>query len=147
MKNLSWTLRYVLVTMVLVLVVACAAVVGAKNAGIIYVHDKDAIVVRPEAQLSQNECDSINAILPKYDKHLYRIRTYKAGKLTREKGQLNLNKIQAGLGSDISAKAKSTGFTGCSVAFGDATTFQSLMPQRKDLLKNLKSILRNYDIE
>jgi hypothetical protein len=149
MKDLSWTLRYALVTMVLVLVVACAAVVGGKHAGVIYVHDKDAIVVRPEAQLSQNDCDSIKAILPKYDKRLYRIRTYKAGKLTREKGQLDLNRIQAGLGSNISAEAKSMGFTGCSVAFGDGhnTTFMNLMPQRKDLLKSLESILRNYDID
>jgi len=143
MKKLSGTYKSILLPVLVVALFACAGLNGAKSGGIVY--GKEYIVIRPAAQLSEDACDDIKGILPNYDKHLYRIQTYKTGKLKSEKGSLALNNIQGGLGSDVSKEAKSMGFTGCAVAFGDSTTFQNLMPAREDLLRKLKHILEKYN--
>jgi hypothetical protein len=144
MKNLSGTLKFVLVAIALALVVACATV--AKN-GIIYGKENgaDYVIVRPKAQLPPEDCDSLNGALRKYSLYLYRIQTYKAGKRKSEKGKLDLDRIQHGLASEVANEAKTMGFTGCAVAFGDSSTAQqNLSAQRKDLLEKLDRILKKY---
>ena len=87
MKNLSGTLKFVLVAIALALVVACVTL--AKNGGISYGKENGAayVIVHPKAQLSQEDCNSLNAALRKYNTYLYRIQTYKPVK-EKAKGQI-----------------------------------------------------------
>jgi hypothetical protein len=146
MKSFSGTPNFVLLAIALVLVVACATVVGTKNGGIIYGKERDVdyVIIRPKAQLSQVDCDSLNVALRKYNNHLYRIQTYAAGKRISETGQLDLNRIQHGLAYEVANEAKTMGLTGCGLAAGNSCTKQNITAQRKELLGKLEPILKRY---
>jgi hypothetical protein len=146
MNNLSGTLKYGSVAVVALFLVACACLSGIKNPGITCGQDSygaEYILITSKAGLPGQTWTEINQSLGNYNNHLYIVRRYKNGKVKEEKGALALKKIQKGWSSDLLQGEKDyTGYVG---VFGDSCTWQSLLPQREALLRQLKGTLKKYN--
>lgn len=70
--------------------------------------EKDGILIHPGAKISKSDQNALNDILTKYNKSLYKIETYKNGKLKKTQGQLSDVYIDKTIASEA-ADAKATG--------------------------------------
>jgi hypothetical protein len=129
MNNLSGTIRYVLVAVAaLLLIVGCS--------------DKRfwAVQVRPGSDAGKHGCATINHILAQYDKSLYRIQTFKKGKLVSEKGTLSPTWMPEGLIAQVAREAKEQGFTGCAIEACDSKGTSSTNPHPLQTVADLKKL-------
>jgi hypothetical protein len=154
MKNLPRTIKYLLVIVALIAIVACAALVQSKKGGVKI--DEYGVEITPEAKVSANDWNTINSILKKYRKSLYRIQTFKNGNLTGTRGALDEKYMRGGLVSEVAKAAEATQFNGSAIqlAFTSSTKRQPPPPppppteleQAKKLMAEpeLRTILERY---
>jgi hypothetical protein len=144
MKILSKAFQYVLVALgAVVFIVACATYAKSKSGvemGQYYA------IIYPDAKLPDVNCDAVNRVLKKYDKSLYKIQTYKDGKLIKARGQLAEKYMRAGLVAEVTQKAQTTNFTGCAIQAGSrSTTLQTMVPQMDEMVNKLRPTLEKYN--
>jgi hypothetical protein len=73
--------------------------------------EAEQILIHPRGpKLSQDDEKAMDGVLQRYNKSLYKIRTYEDGKLVRTRGRLNDLKIDKGLASEV-AEAIQNGFS------------------------------------
>jgi len=65
--------------------------------------DENHIVVHPMTKISKEDAKAINDILTKYDKSLYKLDTYKDGKLKRTQGALSDVNLDQAIASELTA--------------------------------------------
>jgi hypothetical protein len=118
MKSLSATVKFVVGAIgVALFVVAYAAYAKSKSS--VEVGDNYAIIY-PQAQWSGNNCDELSRVLSKYNKSLYKIQTYKDGKLVKTQGKLDESVMRRGLVSEVARRAEEMKFTGCAIEAGQS---------------------------
>jgi hypothetical protein len=120
--------------------------------------DKDAIIIHPGTNLSAKDEKALDQIMQKYDKALYRIDTYKNGKLVRRLGTLKNSQVDKKVASEV-AQAKAEGESDRTVQFEwrqlrtppivTGQVISKPAPERApadapELLKELKPILQKY---
>jgi hypothetical protein len=105
----------------------------------------EGIVIHPGTKLSKSDEKALNDVLSKYSKTLYRVETYKNGKLTKAVGELKLDKKTS---SEI-ANAKAAGLTDWTGIFFGATKNSAPRALTEDknakvLIEQVKPILQKY---
>jgi hypothetical protein len=147
MKTLSKAFRYVLFALAaVVFVVACATYAKSKG-GVMM--QKNGILILPEAKISKSDCDQLNAILKKFDKSLYRLETYRQGKLKNTEGALSDLCIDHAFVSKF-ASAKDIGLSDCTAQIGTCwgPDLLSKCPIKKkgaaELLERVGPLLQKY---
>jgi hypothetical protein len=112
MKNLSRTLVYVSVAITLVWITGCKIFEASEG------YDHKCAEIRPGWEVSKTGCATVDQILAKYDKSLYRIQTFKKGKLVKEKGTLSPDYMPYGRIAQVAKEARDLKFTGCAIQAG-----------------------------
>jgi hypothetical protein len=127
MKALPRTVRYLVIAIGLMIIVAYALAIETeqgvqvgKNACVdaegrtrdIY------MIIRPEANVSGTQATEVKQKLSMFDKSLYKIRTYKNGTVDATDGELDDKIMQTGLAANVDDQAKSTHFTGITLQVG-----------------------------
>ena len=113
MKTLPGTLRYLAAAVALlcgIIAFSCAHLQKGRAKKIAV--QEHGIEIHPAAEVSQTDQSAMNTILRKYDKSLYKIQTYKNGKLESSRGGLSNVFIDKTLTSEIAQKAEA-GFSYC----------------------------------
>jgi hypothetical protein len=87
MKNLPRILKYVGLIIGVSSIFTALAFATRKSAKITF-EDDTGITIHPFTQISERDEKAMNDVLKKYDKSLYKIQTYKEGKLQKTKGRL-----------------------------------------------------------
>lgn len=109
--------------------------------------EKKGIVLHAGAKLSKSDEKALNDVLKSYDKSLYRIETYKKGKLVNRKGELKDVDVDKKTASEVT-NAKAAGVTFDTVVFVEGPNTQMLAmrekPRSKELIEQLKPILEKY---
>src|SRR3954452_21286599 len=100
---------------IVLLALASIPVLAQKEKGTVSVQ-KNAIIIRPGTTLSPSDEKALNDILKNYDKALYKIRTYKKGKVVKTQGELKDVFIDSKVMSDL-AKAKDEGVSDKTIQF------------------------------
>ncbi len=106
MKTRTGSGRLVLLTIVTTIMFAAAGFAEEK-AGKVEIKDKF-ILVHPGTKLSKADARALNDVLKKHDKSLYRIETYKDGKVTTTRGTLSDMYLDQTTVAEL-AQAKSSG--------------------------------------
>jgi hypothetical protein len=98
----------------LLLVGVCVALLGvaqfvaltraAAPSGTVTIKE-DVILIHPGTKLTQDDREQLNEALSSYDKSLFKVQTYKSGKLTRTMGELSDVLIDQALVSEVAAAA------------------------------------------
>jgi hypothetical protein len=173
MKSLSMMLKFVVTGIgVALFVVVCTAYAKSKSG--VEMGENYAIIY-PQAQWSGNNCDELNRVLSKYDKSLYKIQTYKEGKLVKTQGKLEESVMRRGLVSEVTRTAQEMKFTGCAIEAGrsnlptramtkkargeeepspspspsaspgGSTTLQTLIPKIAEMAKKVQPVVDKYN--
>lgn len=142
METLRKTIRLLLLVVGMVLVLAVPGF--AQDGGVTI--QKEAIIIHPGTKLSKSDEKALNDVLSKYSKKLYRVETYKKGKLTNAVGELKLDKTMS---SEV-ANAKVAGLTDFTGIFFGATKNSAPRALTEDknakvLIEQLKPILQKYN--
>jgi hypothetical protein len=123
--------------------------------------DNGAGIVIPGTEISNEDGEAMNAILKKYDKEIYKLRTYENARLTKTKGSLQDLVLDRELLSAMAVNVKKAGFTHFAVQLGICNyAHRPLGPSTtpvgsgvgpaqhirasKELVSELKSILDKY---
>jgi hypothetical protein len=150
--------RFGLLALALLFVAACTCV--TIKSGLIRCEHYVAIL--PEANISAKDCADIRSVLKRFDKHLYRIQSFKNGKLVGSVGMLDGECMREGLVAEVAKQAKETRFTGCALQAGvkgtsstnkgtsstkgmPSSTCRNLIDKGTDLVASLKPILDRYN--
>jgi len=101
------------------------------------------IIIHPSVQLSKEDEKALDDILHKFDKKLYRVQRYDKGKLTKDLGEMKLNRA-------VEADLEATKQEGTSDSMGLFATLT--IPHRvksetdaAPLLEQIEPILQKYD--
>jgi hypothetical protein len=112
------------------------------------------IIIHPGTKLSNSDETALNNVLSKYDTKLYRVETYKNGKLIKTVGELKLDKETASEVANAKGSRhnviKEAGLTDSTVIIAGST---KQVPTRavttdekaKALINQLKPILQKYN--
>lgn len=73
---------------------------AAAPSGTVTIKD-DVILIHPGTKLTQEDREQLNQVLSSYDKSLYKVQTYKSGKLTRTMGELSDVVVDQALASEV----------------------------------------------
>jgi len=112
MKNMPATVNWLLFAAAVVfgiVVYSCTSQTGSEHGGKISI-TKDHILIHPGAEISREDQEAMNAVLSHYNKSLYKLQTYKNGKLVETRGKLSDVKIDKSLTSEV-AQAIQNGFS------------------------------------
>ena len=127
MKAPPRTVRYLVVAIGLMIIVAYALAIGTeqgvkvgKNA---FVDAKGRtrniyMIIRPQANVSGTQATEVKQKLSMFDKSLYKIRTYKNGTVVATDGELDDKIMRSGLAANVDHQAESTHFTGIALQVG-----------------------------
>ena len=108
-----------------VFIVACATI--GRSTGPIEFGDYYAVIT-PDAKVSQSDCEALNRVLSKHHKIIYRIETFRNGRLMGTRGRLSEKCMREGLVAEVAQKAKATSFTGCALQAGFGTSSTNPRP-------------------
>jgi hypothetical protein len=143
--------------------IGAGGLLGQEKSGKVTI-ERDNIVIHPGAKISKEDEKALNDILKKYDKSLYKVETYKGGKVAKQQGQLSDVAIDKQVESELNA-AKAQGVSDKTVQFvwrqfnppplarGMTTHVEQVPPppppvrpaaQGKQLVDELKPILQKY---
>jgi hypothetical protein len=127
MKALPRTVRYLVIAIGLMIIVAYALAIETEQGVEV---GKDAcvdaqgvtrdiyMIIRPEANVSGTQATQITEKLRTFNKSLYKIRKYKKGTVDTTDGDLDDKIMQTGLAVNVDDQAKSTNFTGIALQVG-----------------------------
>jgi hypothetical protein len=171
MKTPSGTLNYLLVAVAVISIAACATLVHSNKGGLEI--GEYGAVITPAANLSGRDGIALNSVLKNYRTSLYKIQTFKNGKLIRTRGALDEKYMRAGLISEVGKAAETAQFNGCAIQVGFTSSTRPRQPppppppviftsstkaaqppppppppgdamQAKELMERLKPILERY---
>jgi len=153
MKTLCKTITLLVLGAGIVTVLTVTGFAQEKRGGVT-IQDQG-IIIHPGTKLSKSDETALNNVLSKYDKKLYRVETYKDGKLIKTVGELKLDKetaseIANAKGSIFKANIHREGLTDSTVIIAGST---KQVPARaattdekaKSLINQLKPILQKYN--
>jgi hypothetical protein len=75
-------------------------------------------ILLPGTEVSDSDAEAVNRILSKYDKEIYRLKTYRNGQPTKSRGSLKKFVLDQTLVSAMAANVKKAGFTQFAVQLG-----------------------------
>lgn len=151
MNTLNNLVRFFVGAFGTVMVLAIPAFAGEKNQNVTI--EKHGIVIHPGTKISGSDEKALNDVLGKYDKSLYRVETYKKGKLTKTVGELQDMYIDKKTASEV-ANAKAAGTSDSTVTFVSGPIQRTQKPpprgvragkkEADELIAQLKPILAKY---
>jgi len=153
MKVLLQTLGPVALSLGIMCVLAIPTLAQEKGGKVTF--EKNGIIIHPGTKLSKEDETALNDVLKKYDKRLYRVETYKDGKLTKTEGKLKDLFIDKATASEV-AKARAAGVSDSTIVFYSGpnarvpTITRPTGPKpsgsvnSKELIEQLKPILQKY---
>src|SRR5207253_6858628 len=110
MKNLSGTLKYIVAGLSLVALAGCATWWNR--------HHCRCAEITPTMNFAKQDFNDLNRVLKKFDKSLYKIETYKKGKVVKTEGTLTEDHMRQGYAAEVANAAQKMGFTGYAVQAG-----------------------------
>jgi hypothetical protein len=90
----------------------------------VVIQEKGLGILIPGTEISKTDAEAMNNILKKYDKDVYKLRTYKDASLTKTEGKLKDLVLDRELMSTMAANVKKAGFTQFAVQLGIGTNPQ-----------------------
>jgi hypothetical protein len=73
-------------------------------------------------RISKQDNGELGKILRQFDKSLYKIQTYRKGRLVRTEGTLPDTELREGLASEVAAQARAMSYTGFALQAGKGTS-------------------------
>ena len=92
----------------------------------VVIQEKGLGILIPGTEISKTDAEAMNNILKKYDKDVYKLRTYKDASLTKTEGKLKDLVLDRELMSTMAANVKKAGFTQFAVQLGIGTNPQKV---------------------
>jgi hypothetical protein len=110
MKNLSGTLKYIVAGLGIVALAGCATWWNQQHC--------PCVEITPAMNLAKQDFNDLNRVLKTFDKSLYKIETYKKGKVVKTEGTLTEDHLRKGYAAEVANAAQKTGFTGYALQAG-----------------------------